>query len=602
LDFKKLEAILTVSILVLALIGFITEWLSPEFIALSASILLMLFKIITPEEGLSGFSNSATITVCAMFILSYGVTRTGVVQTVRNFLIKWGGKHPSRQILVLGGVIGPISAFINNTAVVAIFLPLVEDWCKQQKVSVSKLMIPLSYVTILGGMMTLLGTSTNILASGVSEQLGYGELSIFQFTPLGILTFLIGLIYLAYVVPKLLPDRKSPNSFLEDQDYNLKNYLSELIITPQSNLVGQTLKSSEIQRRFDLDVLKLIQNGVEFSQPIADKTLSVGDILVVHSRKEELLKIREEKGLSLVPDIQFKAEHLESLLDSQTEQMGEALILSNSRLIGLTLKDLRFRQRYNATVLAIRRGSEILQDQLGKIPLRFGDLMLVQGSKQSFIGLQNTREILVLEQQNVENLRTEKAVIALSIIIGVILVSAFGLTSILISSLAGVILMLVTGCLKPGEVYGAVRWDVILLLAGLIPLGVAMENSGTTQFLAKQLATLGENVSGFWVLACFYVFTSLLTEVLSNNASVVLMIPIATEVATNLNLNPIAFIIAITFAASNSFMTPIGYQTNTMVYSAGGYKFVDFVRAGTPLNILMAIVTPILIVVLYGLS
>jgi di/tricarboxylate transporter len=597
-----LEVILTASILVLALVGFITEWLNPEFIALSATILLMLFKIITPEEGLSGFSNSATITVCAMFILSYGVTRTGIVQTIRNFLIKWGGKHPTQQILVLGGVVGPISAFINNTAVVAIFLPLVEDWCKQQKISVSKLMIPLSYVTILGGMITLLGTSTNILASGVSEKLGYGELSIFQFTPLGILTFLIGLVYLAYFVPKLLPDRKSPNSFLEDQDYNLKSYLSELIITPQSNLVGQTLKSSEIQRRFDLDVLKLIQNSIEFSQPIADKVLSVGDILVVHSRKEELLKIREEKGLSLVPDIQFKSEHLESLIDSQTEQMGEALILSNSRLIGLTLKDLRFRQRYNVTVLAIRRGSDILQDQLGKIPLRFGDLLLIQGSRQSFVGLQNTREILVLEQQSIENLRTEKAYIALSIIIGVILVSAFGLTSILISSLAGVILMLVTGCLKPGEVYGAVRWDVILLLAGLIPLGVAMENSGTTQFLAKQLASLGENISGFWVLACFYIFTSLLTEVLSNNASVVLMIPIATEVATNLNLNPIAFILAVTFAASNSFMTPIGYQTNTMVYSAGGYKFLDFVRAGTPLNILMAIVTPILIVVLYGLS
>jgi di/tricarboxylate transporter len=597
-----LEVILTISILILALFGFITEWLSAEFVALSATVLLMLLKIITPEEGLSGFSNSATITVCAMFVLSYGVTRTGIVQTVRNFLIKWAGKHPSRQILVLGGVVGPISAFINNTAVVAIFLPLIEDWCKQQKISVSKLMIPLSYVTILGGMITLLGTSTNILASGVSEKLGYGELSIFQFTPLGIITFIIGLIYLAYIVPKLLPDRKSPKSLLEDQDYNLKNYLSELIVTPQSNLVGQTLKSSELQRRFDLDVLKLIQNGVNFSQPFADKVLSVGDILVVHSRKEELLKIREEKGLSLVPDVQFKAEHLESLVDSQTEQMGEALILSNSRLIGLTLKDLRFRQRYNATVLAIRRGSEILQDQLGKIPLRFGDLMLVQGSKQSFIGLQNTREILVLEQQNVENLRTEKAAIALSIIIGVILVSALGLTSILISSLVGVILMLVSGCLKPGEVYGAVRWDVILLLAGLIPLGIAMENSGTTQFLAKQLAALGENVSGFWVLACFYIFTSLLTEILSNNASVVLMLPIATEVATTLNLNPMAFIIAITFAASNSFMTPIGYQTNTMVYSAGGYKFLDFVRAGTPLNILMAIITPILIMILYGLS
>ncbi|MGB3402111.1 MAG: SLC13 family permease [Microcoleaceae cyanobacterium] len=597
-----MEVILTISILILALIGFITEWLSAEFVALSATILLMLFKIITPDEGLSGFSNSATITVCAMFVLSYGVTRTGVVQTVRNFLIKWGGNNPTRQILVLGGVVGPISAFINNTAVVAIFLPLVEDWCKQQKVSVSKLMIPLSYVTILGGMITLLGTSTNILASGLSEKLGYGELNIFQFTPLGILTFLIGLVYLAYIVPKFLPDRKSPNSFLEDKDYNLKNYLSELIITPQSNLVGQTLRSSEIQRRFDLDVLKLIQNGIEFSQPIADKVLSVGDILVVHSRKEELLKIREEKGLSLVPDVQFKSENIEALIASDTEKIGEALILSNSRLIGLTLKDLRFRQRYNVTVLAIRRGSEILQDKLGKIPLRFGDLLLIQGSKQSFIGLQNTREILVLEQQNLEKMRTEKAAIALSIIIGVILVSAFGLTSILISSLAGVILMLVTGCLKPGEVYGAIRWDVILLLAGLIPLGVAMENSGTTELLAKQLATLGENVSGFWVLVCFYIFTSLLTEMLSNNASVVLMIPIAVEVATTLNLNPMAFIFAVTFAASNSFMTPIGYQTNTMVYSAGGYKFFDFVRAGTPLNILMAIVTPILIVALYGLS
>ncbi|MGB3536493.1 MAG: SLC13 family permease [Microcoleaceae cyanobacterium] len=597
-----MEVILTITILFFALIGFITEWLSAEFIALSATILLMLFNIITPEEGLSGFSNSATITVCAMFILSHGVTRTGIIQTVRNFLIKWGGKNPTRQILVLGGVIGPISAFINNTAVVAIFLPLVEDWCKQQKISVSKLMIPLSYVTILGGMMTLLGTSTNILASGLSQQLGYGEFNIFQFTPLGILTFLIGLIYLAYIVPKFLPDRKSPNSFLEDQDYNLKNYLSELIITPQSNLVGQTLKSSEIQRRFDLDVLKLIQNGIEFSQPFADKVLSVGDILVIHSRKEELLKIREEKGLSLVPDIQFKSENLEYLLTSETEKMGEALILSNSRLIGLTLKDLRFRQRYNVTVLAIRRGSEILQNQLGKIPLRFGDLLLIQGSKQSFIGLQNTREILVLEQQNIEKLRTEKAAIALLIIIGVILVSAFGLTSILLSSLIGVILMLVTGCLKPGEVYGAVRWDVILLLAGLIPLGVAMENSGTTQIIAKQLAILGENVSGFWVLACFYILTSLLTEILSNNASVVLMIPIAVEVANTLNLNPMAFIFAVTFAASNSFMTPIGYQTNTMVYSAGGYKFIDFIRAGTPLNILMAVVTPILIVALYGLS
>lgn len=597
-----MEIILTLGLLVIALICFIFEWLPVDITAICVTVALMLLGLVTPEEGIAGFGNSATITVMAMFILSAGITRTGVVQIARDGLTKWGGNNLTQQIIAMGIIVGPISGVINNTAVVAIFLPIIEDWCKKQRISVSKLLMPLSFVTILGGMITLIGTSTNILASGVSKKLGYGEFSIFQFTKLGIITFIIGLIYLAFIAPKLIPNRKPLTNEFLGQDYDIKEYFTELIITPRSSLVGQTLSHSEIQRKFDLDVLEILQNGVRFSQPLGDKVLGVGDILVIRSSKEDLLKIREERGLSLLPDVQFQTDEIESILTSEEERIGEVLILSNSRLIGTTLKDLRFRQRYNATVLAIRRGAELLQGRLGRIPLRFGDLLLVQGPRQSFIGLQTTRELLVLEQQNVETIRTDKALIAVLITVAVILVAAFNWLPILVTALTGVILMIITGCLKPGEIYGAVRWDVIFLLAGLIPLGTAMDKSGATELLANFVVGLGGNLSGYWILTFFFIATSLLTEILSNNASVVLMIPIAVEVANSLNLNPLAFMFAVTFAASNSFMTPIGYQTNTMVYGPGGYKFLDFFRVGAPLNLLMAIVTPLLIVWLYGLQ
>jgi di/tricarboxylate transporter len=498
--------------------------------------------------------------------------------------------------------VGPISAFINNTAVVAIFLPIVEDWCKKQKISPSKLLIPLSYATVLAGMITVVGTSTNILASGISAKLGYGEFSLFQFTALGVVTFLAGLIYLTIFAPKLLPDRKSSTGeFLED-DYGSKVYLSEVIISPRSNLIGQTLSQSGLQRKFNFDVLELIRNKVHLSQPLADKVLNAGDILIVHSSREELLKIKDERGLEIFADVKFQKEDIESTITTGEEKLAEVLILSNSRLIGTTLKDLKFRQRYNATVLAIRRGSELLQGRLGKIPLKFGDLLLVQGPKQSFIGLQTTRELLVLEEKEIESLRQDKGIIALMITLLVIIIAAFDIQPILVTSLVGVVLMVITGCLKPGEVYGSIRWDIIFLLAGLIPLGTAMDNSGTTKWLADNLVAIGGNLSGFWILVFFYLITSVLTEILSNNAAVVLMIPVAVEVAKTLGLNPLAFMYAVTFAASNSYLTPIGYQTNTMVYAPGGYKFLDFTRLGAPLNLILTILTPVLIVLFYGLK
>ena len=594
--------ILTLTVLVVALVAFVAEWLPVDLTALCVAIVLILLGLVTPEEGIAGFSNSATVTVMAMFVLSAGITRTGGIQVVRDRLLVWGGKNPHQQVFVLGALVGPISAFINNTAVVAIFLPIVEDWCKKQKISPSKLLIPLSYATVLAGMITVVGTSTNILASGISAKLGYGEFSLFQFTALGVVTFLAGLLYLTIFAPKLLPDRKSSTGeFLED-DYGSKVYLSEVIISPRSNLIGQTLSQSGLQRKFNFDVLELIRNKVHLSQPLADKVLNAGDILIVHSSREELLKIKDERGLEIFADVKFQKEDIESTITTGEEKLAEVLILSNSRLIGTTLKDLKFRQRYNATVLAIRRGSELLQGRLGKIPLKFGDLLLVQGPKQSFIGLQTTRELLVLEEKEIESLRQDKGIIALMITLLVIIIAAFDIQPILVTSLVGVVLMVITGCLKPGEVYGSIRWDIIFLLAGLIPLGTAMDNSGTTKWLADNLVAIGGHLSGFWILVFFYLITSFLTEILSNNAAVVLMIPVAVEVAKTLGLNPLAFMYAVTFAASNSYLTPIGYQTNTMVYAPGGYKFLDFTRLGAPLNLILTILTPSLIVLFYGLK
>jgi di/tricarboxylate transporter len=595
-----MQIFLTLAVVITALIAFVAEWLPVDVTALIVAIVLILLGLVTPEEGISGFGNSATITVMAMFILSAGITRTGVIQIFRDLLLRWGGKSIRRQIVVMGLLVGPITAFINNTAVVAIFLPIVEDWCKKRNIAASKLLMPLSFVTILGGMITVIGTSTNVLASGLSEKLGYGQFHLFQFTLLGIITFSSGLAYLTFIAPLILPSRERPGSELTS--YGLEDYVTEAVIAPSSSLIGQTLSSSELQRKFDVSVLEIIRNGNHFPQPLADKVLNAGDILILRGNSQELLRIKDERGLDILPDVKFSQESLESELSSGQEGIAEVLILSNSRLIGSTLKDLRFRQRYNATVLAIRRGEELIRERLGKVPLRFGDLLLVQGPKQSLVGLHTTRELLVIEQKERENLRQNKAWIALAIILGVIVVAAFNLLPILVSALVGVILMVITGCLKPGELYGAVRWDVIFLLAGLLPLETAMENSGTTQWLAKNLVALGGDLSGYWLVLFFFVITALVTEILSNNASVVLMIPIAVKVAESLNLNPLAFMFAVTFAASNSFMTPIGYQTNTMVYGAGGYKFVDFFRVGGPLALLMMIIVPPLVILIYGLN
>ena len=593
-----MSIVVTLSIVVIALVLFIVEKCPADITALGVMVALILSKQVTPEQGIAGFSNPATITVMAMFILSAGVARTGILQQASNWLLQWGGKQLTRQILALGIIVGPISGLINNTAVVSVFLPVVEDFCQQHRISPSKLMMPLSFATILGGMITVIGTSTSVLASGLSAELGFGAFSLFQFTGLGVITFVIGLLYLAIATPLMMPDRRVDHRGLS-QKYGMKDYVSEVVITPRSSLVGKTLKGSQLQRRFDVDVLEIIRNNTHFPQPLADKVMAVGDILLARGGKQDLLKIRESEGLEILPDVQFGHKSWQGDL-SEEEGIAEALVIANSNLVGSTLKDLRFRQKYNVTVLAIRRGQELVRDRMGKVPLRFGDLLLVQGPKQSLAGMQTSRDLLLLEQRDVETLRTSKTYIALAIGLAVVVIAALTDYPILVSALAGVVAMLVTGCLKPGELYQAIRWDVIFLLACLIPMGTAMQNSGATEWIATQLVTMSGELSSYWTLTLIYVLTVLLTAVLSNNASVILLLPIGVQVATAVGLSPLTVIFVITFAASNSFMTPIGYQTNTMVYGAGGYRFLDFLKVGGPLSLIMTIITPPLALWLYG--
>ena len=595
-----IDILMTLGVTAVALVLFVVEWLPADITAFGVMVALMVLGLVSPQEGIAGFSNSATITVMAMFILSAGIARTGALQQASNLLIQWGGKNCRRQILALGLIVGPISGLINNTAVVSVFLPIIEDFCQQHRLSPSKLLMPLSFATILGGMLTVVGTSTSVLASGLSDQMGYGDFSLFQFVELGAIIFVVGLLYLAFIAPFLLPNRNVSNSSLSEE-YDLKEYVSEVVVTPRSSLVGQTLQSSQLQRRFDLDVLEIIRNGNHFPQPLGDKSLCAGDIFLVRGGRQDLLKIRDGEGIEILPDVQFGQKSWQADLSSGQEGVAEVLVIANSNLVGSTLKELRFRQRYNVTVLAIRRGQDLVRERMGKVQLKFGDLLLVQGPKQSLLGLQTSRDLLVLEQRDLESLRSDRANIAMGIGVGVVAIAAFTPINILVSSLAGVMLMILTGCLKPGELYQAVRWDVIFLLACLIPLGTAMDSSGATTLLAQQLITVGGRLSGYGLLSLLYVLTTVLSSILSNSAAVILLLPVGLKVASELGLNVFTIMFVITFAASNSFMTPIGYQTNTMVYTAGGYRFLDFVRVGGPLSLLLAIVTPPLAIWLYGL-
>jgi len=591
-----LEIVLVFAILIAALIVFALDLFPIDFVAFGImALILVLHPILglSPGDAISGFSNPATITVLAMFILSGGIYRTGAINMLAKRAIRLAGGGELRQLLVVMLLVGPISAFINNTAAVAILIPLVAGLARQYKTPPSKLLIPLSYTSQLAGVVTLIGTSTNILASALIAGEGLSPFGMFEFSAVGLLIFATGALYLALIGRRLLPARRTEPEITES--YRVKEYLTEVLVTEDSPLVGKTLIESRLSEQFDIQVLAIIRDGQKLGYPLGSKVLKAGDILFIRANTEQLLKIKDMEGLALEPEVRLGR-------SAKREDVGllEVVIGPNSELIGGTLKTTNFRNRYSCTVIAMRKHGALIRERLDRVRLDFGDTLLLQGERQALEQVKRHPGFIVTEEIEQEVFRTEKIPQALAIIAGVVLVAALGVP-ILITAIVGCVLMVLSGCLKVNELHESIRWDVIFLLAGVIPLGLALEKTGAARLLADLAVASSDFLPPLAVLAIFYVTTMILTELISNNAAVVVMVPVGVATAQALGLDPKAFVLAIMFAASTSFSTPVGYQTNTMVYGPGGYKFLDFTKVGGPLNLLLAAVTPIYIYLLWGL-
>jgi di/tricarboxylate transporter len=586
------EMVVVLGVVVLALVLFVTEALPVDVTAILSAVLLVVLEPwtgISPAEGISGFSSPATITVLAMLILSAGLGRTGVVQTLGSRMRRFAGRSQFRQLLATVGVAGPVSGVINNTPVVAILVPVVSDLAHEGGVSPSKLLLPLSYASMLGGMLTLIGTSTNILASATAVRLIGRGFTMFEFTWLGVVVLVVGSVYLLTVGVWLTPERiPAGEGYL--QEYDVDDYLTEVVVNPDSPLVGETVAAAFGRAdapEADIDVVQLVRDGRTYGEPLARKELRVGDRLRLRAARDTLAEVVDLDGLSVVgtpsePD-------LGEVDEEQT--LVEVVVPSGSFLVGESLASATFRQRFDATVLAFRSRGTLVRDRMEDVAVQVGDTLLVQGPASSIDRLAATREFIVAHEVENPDYRREKAPIAVATILGVVALPALGLLDIVASALAGVVVMVLSGVIRPQELYETVDWQVIFLLAGVIPLGIALEQSGAAALLGSLVAETATLLPAIGVLWVFYITTALVTAVVSNNASVVLMLPVAVAAARDVGADPFAFILAVTFAASTAFISPVGYQTNLFVYGPGGYRFSDFLRVGAPLLLLLSAVT-----------
>ncbi|CAN5594496.1 SLC13 family permease [soil metagenome] len=588
---------LAYGILIAALVIFALDIMPIDFVAFSImAVVLVLHDHLdmTLQEAVSGFSNSATVTVMAVFILSAGIQRTGMINYISRRMVQWGGHKERRQILTIQGITGPISMFINNTASVAILIPAVIRMAREARRSPSKLLMPLSYASQLAGVVTLIGTSTNILASELTDQAGLGGFGMFEFSTVGLLIFATGAIYLLFIAPVLLPDRGAAETL--ERSYQVSDYLSEVLVPEDSEFVGQTLAEAGIRREFGVQVLEILRGSDRILSLQGDTLIRAGDILVVSGTTDELVAIRDDERLEFEAQARFQES------DEFPGELGllEVVVGPNSDLIGGTLISTNFRNRYGMTVIAMRRDGRVIRQRLGRVRFEFGDTMLLQGPPSAIERVKQERGFIVTEEPEIESFRTNKIPLALAIIAGVVIFAALG-QPILMTAIVGAVLMVLSGCLTVQELHRSIRWDVIFLLAGMIPVGIALENTGGAELLADLAVESAAYVPALVVLYIFYATTMVLTELISNNASVVVMVPIGISTAMSLDLDAKAFILAIMFAASTSFSTPVGYQTNTMIYGPGNYKFTDFPRVGGPLNLLLLAVTPFYIWLVWGL-
>ncbi len=592
-----LDIVLLLVVIVAGFALFISERVRADVVALSILAVLMGLGLVRPdfptlEESISGFGDAATITIAAMFVLSSGLTRTGAIGWISAWLERVSEGGELRLFLAVMVTVGVISAFINNAAAVAIFLPIVMTLAHRRGISPSRLLLPLSFASIVGGTCTLIGTSTNILVSSLAVRHGLAPFSMFELTKLGSVFLVVGLVYLVVVGRRLLPQRPATTLI---RKYKLARYLTGLVVNDKSALVGKTAAEARLSELYDVSILEIIRGEERLQAGIRDHRMQSGDHLLVRGALDGILEMKREEGVDIRSELKFG----DSVLGGGESGLVEGIVSPGSLLAGQTLAAADFQNRSGVFALGIRKHGETIRDKVGRIRLDVGDTLLLQGRKGALKHLEDRPFSLILEEVSLEGRHDRKAIVAILILAAVVGLAAMGIVPILLGGILGCLAMVATGCLKPQEAYESVDWLVIILLAGMIPLGTAMERTGTADLIATGILDLTRAWGPTAVLSAFYLLTTIFSSIMSHNAAAVVLVPIGIAAATALGADARPFLVAITFAASSSLATPFGYHTNLMVYSPGGYRFVDYLRIGIPLNLLFWLLATVLIPVFW---
>ncbi len=598
------DALVVFALIGVALFLFISELLPNDVTAIGVIFSL---GALAPYLGLgrtdaiSGFSNTATVTIVAMYMLSAGIQKTGLVQALGVRLARFTKGDERRALAATVGTTGPIAGFINNTPVVAVFIPMITDLAEKVGISPSKLLLPLSYAAILGGTLTLIGTSTNLLASNFARQLidGRDGIGMFEFTPLGAVILVVGVVYLMTVGRRLTPARIPVDADLVTE-FGLEDHLARISVPADSPLIGLTVDEIDERIVADVTVLQIIREDERFVAPYTDTTVEAGDRLTVHGDGDAVEAFRERHDVRRLR----RADITEEGFLTERSTLAKVVVPEGSRYADTTVGDSGLEERRGTTVVAVRRGDELVRSGLDSFEMKEGDTLLVQTNEDAIAEFGETGSLFVVESsvtvEEDEVSLSPKMPVAVGTMAAVVVVAALGWLPVVIAALGGVFVMVATGCLSSSEAYDAVSWNIIFLLAGVIPLGLAMEATGGAAFVADLVVATEVFLPVVGVMFLFYLLTGLFSNVITPVATVVLMIPVAVDAAMQIGADPFSFLLAVTFAAATSFMTPVGYQTNLMVYGPGGYRFSDFLRVGAPLQFLLAVVTTAGIVILWG--
>ncbi len=580
-------------LLIVVFAAFVREWFPPDMVAMGAFVLLMVSGVLTADEALSVFSNPAPIIIACMFILSAALERTGTIDALGGWFEKAAGSREKRILIVLMAVVAVLSAFVNNTPVVVVFLPIVLALSRKHNLVASRFLIPLSYAAIVGGTCTIIGTSTNLIAAGIAEKSGdprLAEFGMFEVSRLGIVFVAITFLYMYFVGRHLLPDRITLSTLFEAEEG--KEFLTVAVVGEASPLVGKTIGNTRLAKIREFRIIEVTRRGARLETPLNKIAFEEGDQLLVKSRVAGVIDAGETAGLEIgdAGDLGLKR------LRTDSAVLMEGIIGPGSSLVGQSLKELNFRQRFGVLILAVHRRGVNLKERFEAVKLAFGDTLLVEGPVDRMNSLFQERDFINLSQPKARPVRRSKVPFAIGALLLFMIFGALKLSPLIVLALAAALLVLFTRCIEPSEAYEAVEWKVIFMIFGMLGMGMALEKTG----LAADVANWATDIAGGYgrvvMISIIYLLAAVLTELISNNAVAALLTPIAISVAAALgDADPRAFVIAVMFGASASFSTPIGYQTNTYVYGAGGYKFTDFARVGVPLAFLLWVAASALI-------